>query len=63
MGFYENRGNVPDTDVIKYMAQGVRSRDEKRAGLRPTKREFGGKKSILQKATQFVGKIFKRRKV
>ena len=61
MSYYENRGSVPSTDVVKYMER-KRTKLRHRATVR-TKRNYDGTKTLLSKAKSFVRNIFKRQKV
>jgi hypothetical protein len=61
MTYYENRGRVPNTNVLKYMAQ-RRTKLRHRTTVR-TPRSYDGTKTILSKAKSFVKNIFKRQKV
>jgi hypothetical protein len=61
MSYYENRGRVPSTNVLKYMEKCVRATHFERQ--RRTKRGYDGTKTMLSKAKSFVKNIFKRQKV
>lgn len=61
MGYYENRGTVPRTNVVQYMER-KRPKPKKKAKVR-SKRDYDGTKSMLSKAKSFVRNIFKRQKV
>ena len=61
MNYYENRGRVPPTDVLKYMRRKERTKPKKQRKVR--KRGFDGTKTMLSKAKSFVKNIFKRQKV
>lgn len=59
--YYENRGRVPSTNVLKYMRRTERTKPKERRVVR--KRGFDGTKEMLSKAKSFVKNIFKRQKV
>ena len=66
MNHRENRGRVPSTNVLGYMAKKVYQTDAKKkakAEARRTKRGYDGTKTMLSKAKSFVKNIFKRQKV
>ena len=61
MNYYENRGSVPPTDVLRYMRRKERTKPKERRVVR--KRGYDGTKTMLSKAKSFVKNIFKRQKV
>ena len=61
MTYYENRGRVPSTNVLRYMRRKERTKPKERRVVR--KRDYDGTKTMLSKAKSFVKNIFKRQKV